>query len=614
MNGCFVLLVLSAVVRAQTIAFRGRQQHLHEHKRARAGLHRGHATAVLMPSGVMACPDSQRITSEKDCEAAFGEVITKYNYVYESTEVLAVSWRHFPKGCSVSKGKAYFNTDSSPATSGDSAVGVSLNFHAVCAQAAYKEFAHTVFCRGAVLYNGGGSAAGRNQFENLRACQEECDQDPRCNFFLWKQEQGTSWERHCATFAHCNKPEIYTDGKMAQIFKKIAEPMTAKQPGALGADHSFQMWGSNPADVADSNMLHLHSLQRQQLRAENVPIKPEVPRNVSKAKVTWYACELVGGHERIVWTKWPKNMVILTKVVRRKDCPKEVGKQCMHKRFYTGKWSIEGGHVVLKWDFLPPMRLSTVDGGQNFHYEDHQKVKRYSCTAPPVRISKLIKDGIKEAQAKLAEEQRTKAGMPTAFSGGRCLEFPVQPLNPLVLARDMSLGKCFAHCAKTKGMSYFSVTRGDSCFCSATPPGEPADSMNCDLTCSGSTGESCGGFSNFASVYTMIDCLPPGPQELKEDEIARTARLRALYTRNSSQSCGQAKGNDIEVDGSTIFTGYPHQCEQMCLAGKGAGKCHGFTYNEKKVRCTFHMDAFWGEISKDPHSSCYFKKSVPLVG
>jgi len=329
------------------------------------------------------------------------------------------------------------------------------------------------------------------------------------------------------------------------------------------------------------------------------------------AKDPWFACQLAGGHERLVWTA--KKLVIMTRTVKRQNCHKL---NCKASRFYTGKWSIEGANVLLTWDSLPPMRLNSADGGLNFNSVFENNAKKYTCKGPPSLLTKLINAGINEAQQKLAAALRSKAGVPTDFSEHGCLDTSTQPVKAdvLVLARGMTLAKCFTHCAKTKGMYYFALTRGDSCFCSATPPGVTSSPNNCDLHCSGHPEEYCGGWSTFASVYTMIDCLPPGPQEKREDAAARSKRLRALYSKKASQSCGQAKGNQVEVDGSPVYTGYPKDCEQMCLAGKGGGKCHGFTYDSKFSRCTFHLDAFWGNATKDPHSTCYYKKSIPLLG
>lgn len=617
----------------------------------------------------MACPSGQQIRSQRDCDAAFSTIVNKYDYVSESehTQALLVSRPHFPKDCSVSKGKVYFNTDSTHLTRGDSAVGDTLSFHAVCAPAAYTKVAHAQFCRGDVLYDGGGANAS-GIFKDLAACQEECDQDARCKFFLWKHEaepeacdpdprcnffkwkheaepeecdkdprckffvwkleaespnccedqnksSGISWKYRCATFANCDTPEAYSNGKSAVTFRKLDTPAPVKSSNNFtgqGTPHESTPAGS----IAKNGVLRFHKLRRGELPsgADGAPEAAPAPAAAAHAAAgIWYACQLVGGHERIVWTE--NKLVVMTKTMRKDHCAGEDKLHCTFTKFYTGRWSLEGANVLMEWDLLPPMRLSTADGGHNFNIVFGKESQQYSCSSPPSIFTKLIAAAIKEAQLKLAAAQRTNAGVPTDYTEHGCLALVAQPVKEevFVLARGMTLAKCFTHCAKTKGQHYFAVTRGDSCLCSATPPGNLASPNNCDLRCSGNTEEYCGGFSSYASVYTMIDCLPPGPQEQKEDKAARDARLRAMYSERKSESCGQAKGNEVEVDGSAVFTGYPKECLQACLAGKGAGKCHGFTYNTLLSKCTFHLDVFWGNSTKDPHSSCYFKRSEPLL-
>lgn len=619
---CHFLIFLAAVARVQAITLRGRVNHHHE--QAESQELSGFVPAVMMPRGVMACPAGQQILSQRDCDAAFNTIIAKYAYDAERAEALPVSWPHIPKGCSVSKGKAYFNIDASKLTPGDSAVGGSLSFHVVCAPAAYKEFSHEVFCQGDVLYNGGGPTAN-GSFADLAACREECDQDPRCNFFLWKFQKGTSLVHHCATFKQCRKPEAYTDGESAVVFQKVSAPVSV-EPSSHFVDRSsadprrsFKATRVKPAGKFPKHgALHFRRISRGkdaggELSVVSAPA-PAVAAPVV-VPVAWFACQLVGGRERIVWTK--ERMAVMTRSSREDHCGQRNKLHCMKSRFYTGMWSIEadalrGASVLFKWDYLPPMRVHTENGGLAFHSLDGKN--EYSCTAPPPMLTKLIKAGIKESQVKLAEAQRTHAFMPTAYSEHGCLEIEVQPLKANILrSQFMSLSKCFTHCAKTKGLHYFAVTGGDSCFCSPLSPGTPRDEGNCDLRCNGNDEELCGGFAGYANVYTMIDCLPPDAQEKKDDAAFRLTRLRALYSMRKSQSCGRHKNNDVEIEGSRWLVGRPIECEQACLAGKGAAKCHGFTYSELTSRCTFHQDVFWGNATIDPHSSCYFKKSTPLL-
>jgi len=465
------------------------------------------------------------------------------------------------------------------------------------------EFSRAKFCKGGVLFNGGGLQA-EHRYADLGACQEECDRDPRCHFVLWKHEPNTSWVNHCATFMHCNHPEAYTDGNTALVFHKLDTP-----PPAM--------------EAASQNNIGFHNLRRQQAGVGTLNAHSAIDRIVvaaapvpaSKAHYhapgVWFACQLVDGHERMVWT--PSQMVIMTKTV-----PQSHGSK-LHAtltKFYTGKWSIEGANVLLKWNKLPPMRVNSVDGGHSFRAMFTSKARQYTCTTPPATLRKLMEVGIKQAGRSSAAARRTQAGAPTDYSHHGCRDFLVEPLKSsvFVLSRGMTLSKCFAHCAKATGMHYFALGRGDMCFCSETPPGESASPENCDLTCSGNIKENCGGFSTFASVYTMIDCIKPSSEALKEDAKARIARVRALYSVRKSHSCGRAKGNDVDVDGGKVMVAAPQQCKEVCLAGNGAGKCHGFTYDAAQKKCTFHLDAYWGPTTKDPYFSCYFKKSVPLLG
>merc|ERR1719454_2040920 len=128
----------------------------------------------------------------------------------------------------------------------------------------------------------------------------------------------------------------------------------------------------------------------------------------------WFACQRISGtpgsHQRIVWT--PGKMVIMSKTRREKHCGKNNKLSCSKTKFYTGRWSIDGADILMKWDKLPPLRLSTPDSGKNF-YTQHifgKKTHRYVCSEPPAPLQKLIAAGIKEAEQKLAVEQRSNAG------------------------------------------------------------------------------------------------------------------------------------------------------------------------------------------------------------
>merc|ERR1719375_349208 len=110
----------------------------------------------------------------------------------------------------------------------------------------------------------------------------------------------------------------------------------------------------------------------------------------------------------------------------------------------------------------------------------------------------------------------------------------------------------------------------------------------------------------------MMDCRG-GKKAVKEDKAARSKRLHALYLKKQGQTCAQAKGDDVEVDDSKVFNGSPHACMEKCLSGKGAKRCHGFTYSKAQGRCSFNKDSLSGKANKDPESSCYYKKAIPLL-
>jgi len=348
---------------------------------------------------------------------------------------------------------------------------------------------------------------------------------------------------------------------------------------------------------------------RQVAVAKSAALSPaNVPSGPGKRKAfrppgVWFSCELVGGEERIVWT--PAKLVIMTKML-----PKGRGLHKKESKFYTGRWSIEGPNVKLEWTKLPSTRLSTSDGGRTFHSMSAKEPQRYTCSRPPAMLTNLLKYGIEQAEKALEKAGRSKAGLPTDFIEHGCRAFWLQPVKAYKVG---TLGECFHRCAMLKGMNYFALTHGDRCFCTDTPPGKLVEADNCDLSCKGDSQQSCGGFSSYASVYTMIDCLPPSPQKLKEDIAARSVRLDSLYEEKKSQSCGRAVGNNVEIEGSPVLAADPEECKQACLAGRGAWKCHAFTYDARQGKCSFLLDAFWGPQVQDPHFSCFFKKSIPLL-
>jgi len=180
--------------------------------------------------------------------------------------------------------------------------------------------------------------------------------------------------------------------------------------------------------------------------------------------------------------------------------------------------------------------------------------------------------------------------------------------TPFMLPMGMTKTQCFINCQKQKGMKYFAMTTGSTCFCSAVPPGTKIGSKECDMPCTGNPHEICGGLHNIASVYTMMDCTPPTPQEKGFLAHARFNKLASLYERLENQSCAQKKNNACELNGSTKMNGTPDQCKIACWEAKGSAKCDGFTYNKVVSRCTFFKDVLDGEVKQKVGLECYYKK------
>lgn len=740
------LVLFCALVRTPALVLRGQIQEDESRQRGKQEGTLALPSVVLMAPGVMTCPSSQRITSKQACDAAFRAVVDKYDYATTDAPAtgsaqlhsLPVSWPHLPHGCSVSKGKAYFNTDETQAARGDSAVLDVLHFRTVCTSAAYEKLYDAKFCQGQILYNGGGAVAQGN-FQSQAACQEECDLDPRCKFFLWKNEPGTSWTFHCATFQGCSAPAAYADGKKAMIFKKldvlapstglsnemgrhtVVQPDAETEHGGIPESSSFHVRRTAPPSgphfksispelttelasaipvasgdektkhdkyikeiaevyigmdtnrtgfISKAEWMHaftdktmvklvtdraLHVDLLKKMLAKMYSGKSEMSKSaiasmfdqLDKDKsgqidirefvlgahrlqygsaAPWFHCSLVAGSVKMSWR--PDSAVVMTKNVTRTD---KSGWKWQQTVYHRGNWSIEGDNVLIKWEALPPWRLRTVDGGHSFRSTltlsreaaataSPPKAKQFLCTKPPADLKRSISIGMREAAFARADATRSEARLYSSFvlQGCRQATMPVRR-DTYVLTAGMTLEACFTHCAKLKGMKHFGLTRGDTCFCSQVPAGKTSEEENCDVKCNGNPEQSCGGLSSYydiayASIYTMVDCRPPGAKELREDATARLARLRALYSEQKMQSCGQAKGNLAKIEGSPVLSGTPIDCQQACLAGRGAGKCHGFTYDGRRSKCTFHIDAFHGKPEKNEFFSCFFKKSVPLMG
>jgi len=173
----------------------------------------------------------------------------------------------------------------------------------------------------------------------------------------------------------------------------------------------------------------------------------------------------------------------------------------------------------------------------------------------------------------------------------------------------MTLSKCFLHCKAKEGMKYFSVALGHTCFCSPVAPGTVVGEGECYQPCPGEEKEICGGdaASDAASTYNLLDCGFKGTAEIWAE--AEQAKIETYMSYSSfGQSCGHAKDNLVEVNGSPKMAGKVEDCKVACWEGKGAENCHGFNYDAMIEQCTFYIDVLAGEWTTKAGVSCYFKK------
>lgn len=196
---------------------------------------------------------------------------------------------------------------------------------------------------------------------------------------------------------------------------------------------------------------------------------------------------------------------------------------------------------------------------------------------------------------------------PTDFMASGC-QRAREVKDTFNLALGMTSRKCFYHCSKKAGMKYFGVTGGGICFCSALPPGDTIGSKECDIKCSGTPKELCGGINQASTVYTMINCDPPSVQEKGWLATARMVKLAGLYDTFESQSCGQSRNNVCELNGSSRMVGTPEECKMACWDAKGSEGCDGFTYDKTTSKCTFFKDVLNGKVKLKSGLTCYFKK------
>lgn len=202
---------------------------------------------------------------------------------------------------------------------------------------------------------------------------------------------------------------------------------------------------------------------------------------------------------------------------------------------------------------------------------------------------------------------------PTQYVHSSCMQMPLDAIASYASPLGMSVNKCFHHCERRPGNKFFGMTRGHECFCSPLPLGRIVSGDRCDIKCAGAPAEFCGGVSNIASTYTMINCMPPTPEEEKRAAAKKKAKLVASYQIREGESCGQSKDNRVELDGSAVMPGEPQDCAVACWQARGAEYCSGFTYDAMMEKCTFHADVVDGETIKKKGLKCYFKKLNGLV-
>lgn len=194
----------------------------------------------------------------------------------------------------------------------------------------------------------------------------------------------------------------------------------------------------------------------------------------------------------------------------------------------------------------------------------------------------------------------------TDFLASGCQEIGAVK-DEYTLQLGMNSIKCWLHCKKQVGVKYFGLTQGHKCFCSKLRPGASTSSERCNLKCSGSPKEHCGGKGNVASVYTMINCHERTAQE--EGWLANAASLKLADQFGSfdGQSCAQERQGLCELNGSTKMVGTPYECKLACWEAKGSEKCDGFTYNSDTERCTFFQDVLDGKVKKKSSLTCHWK-------
>lgn len=215
----------------------------------------------------------------------------------------------------------------------------------------------------------------------------------------------------------------------------------------------------------------------------------------------------------------------------------------------------------------------------------------------------------KPAQVLLSSHKQkcSAGGKPTSYSYSGC--FKVSKVHNEIVysgARKVTPDGCFAFCqekwTKTVQQQFFGVAQGSKCWCGTLHEGAPME--NCKTPCAGDEKKMCGG-SSTASIYVMYDCTPPTKEEIAEAKADKEAKILGAYASFTKQSCGQADGNKLNINGGPTFVGSVDECKKVCY---GSLECHGFTYDQSLTKCTFHPDVLDGKVKKGKKSSCFYKK------
>jgi len=199
-------------------------------------------------------------------------------------------------------------------------------------------------------------------------------------------------------------------------------------------------------------------------------------------------------------------------------------------------------------------------------------------------------------------------GIPTHYTASGCRKVSEtygKVTNPYGGA-TMSVARCFAFCAKRKGVSYFGLTGGNQCSCGASYVGPSVGESSCESACPGNPREMCGGIEG-TSLYVMYDCTKDTKEEVEKEKADKKKALINSYGAFDGETCGQDKDNVVKLDDKGYLSGSVDKCKIACWTAKGAEGCHGFTYDAVTSKCTFHYDVTAGSVKKNAKASCYFK-------